>query len=194
MVCGVVGIHTRTAPSIGEGLLLVWGSKVPSKFLASQLDGYETSLSQTWYLGERSKERWYTAVYPWTPAGSTMDAELSDFGSVQKVLSRCCEKVVQLTDATELISSPDGSCTRTWVVETQGTAKRVCVKAAITPVVFLGQEMIDIAVTVVPADKRQRLNEAHPLSHEGRVPQTRPMAASTPAFEKSGAINGVFNI
>lgn len=160
VVCGVVGIQAPGRTLTGKGLLLVWGKRnITNDFLLSQINGYGAPLDPAWYLEDPSGRDWYTAVYPWTPAGITMDAELSSFDSVQKALIRCCEETVPLTDATELTSHLDGSCERTWLVQSQGETTRVWVKATITPVEHLSRKMVKIAVTVVPTDQMQRVDK-----------------------------------
>ncbi|KAK4121998.1 hypothetical protein N657DRAFT_103200 [Parathielavia appendiculata] len=119
-------------------------------------NGTYMTLGAHWWTRRsiRTNCQWYTAGYPWTPAApgtghpSTMDGELTDFASVQKCLARCCDEVACLTEASDLVCHPDGSCERTWHYE--GT-EQVSVKATIEPVVFLGRQVMDITITIALA-------------------------------------------
>ncbi|KAK4096235.1 hypothetical protein N658DRAFT_562570 [Parathielavia hyrcaniae] len=158
IVCGVVCLRGSSLHDKDKGMLLVWGATQVSSSLFIRRKGRHGSsikLTGNWWTLGSPRPIWYTALYPWTPAGpgtgspSTMDEELTDFASVQKCLARCCDEFACLAEAGGLVRHPDGSCERTWHGEGR---EPVLVKATIKPVVFLGREVMDITVTTAPTD------------------------------------------
>jgi hypothetical protein len=148
-------VGVRTNDLYDQGFVLIWGkNSVVNKEIAEPLyAGQASSLGDSWWNGDQ--QGWYTAVYPWNdPDGwgpGTLVEEMSDFRAVQRLLDRCCDDIALLTEATDLVCRPDGSCERTWLVNVARGKARVSVTATIKPVTFLDRLIMDIDIKVAKA-------------------------------------------
>jgi hypothetical protein len=158
IVCGIARAVFPWAP--GHGFLIVWGITKPPgpeclALIPNNMVWRRITLTfrNGWWRDDSVANSWYTAVYPWTGIlpgdadGDVMVEEMTDFWSVQAMLDRCCDEVLPLADASDLIHHPDGGCERTGTMRAR-LWKRTNVKVTITPVDFMGRRVMDIVATV----------------------------------------------